>query len=117
MSLYPNAGPLFAAAEGERLRDEVLARVSDAAKNSPFIMAAHRAVATLASTRVEFTTDDVWALIGEGWADAEPRALGAVMRGAARAGLIERTDRVRESSRPSCHRRPVAVWRSAGGAP
>jgi hypothetical protein len=42
----------------------------------------------------------------------EPRALGALMREAARNGLIEATDRVRPSERPQCHMNPKRVWRS-----
>jgi len=38
--------------------------------------------------------------------------MGAVMRAAARRGLIVKTDRVVNSRRAECHARPVAVWRS-----
>lgn len=42
----------------------------------------------------------------------EPRALGALMREAARAGDIEATDAWALSERVACHRRPLRVWRS-----
>ncbi|MCK9250668.1 MAG: hypothetical protein M0P31_17025 [Solirubrobacteraceae bacterium] len=60
------------------------------------------------------TTDEVWSQLD--WAGAgpppEPRALGAVMRAAWKAGVIEPTEDYRPSNRPDCHRRPVRVWRS-----
>lgn len=65
------------------------------------------AVMHLAATRAEFTTDDVWALVQlSGEHTHEPRAMGAVMRQAARDGAIAKTDRVVNSARP------VTVWRS-----
>ena len=58
-----------------------------------------------------FTTDDVWAA-ADRWAvtTGEPRALGAVMRRAAKAGLTVATAEYRPSVRPECHARPVRVW-------
>lgn len=72
-------------------------------------VAAMTAVRQLARERQEFTTDDVWERIPR---VREPRALGAVMQKAARAGTIEKTDRVAESARPEAHANPKAVWRS-----
>jgi hypothetical protein len=82
----------------------------EANANPDFITEATAVVEHLAATRVEFTTDDVWQRLSVG--THEPRALGAVMRKAAKAGLIRRTNRVQVSVRPSCHQRPVAVWES-----
>ena len=61
-----------------------------------------------------FTTDRVqWELNRQGIEPPrEPRAYGALMRESARAGLIEKTDRVVPSVYPRNHRRPKAVWRS-----
>jgi hypothetical protein len=75
---------------------------------------AQRAISYLARSRPEFTTDDVWEFLHRHGVNAphEPRALGALMRNAARAGLIKPTDRVRPSDRPECHRNPKRVWRS-----
>jgi hypothetical protein len=77
-----------------------------------WMAAAHTAVALLAMNCDEFTTDEMWAALREVDATHEPRAMGAVMRAAARHGLIVKTDRVRNSVRPECHARPVAIWRS-----
>lgn len=41
----------------------------------------------------------------------EPRVMGAVMREAVKAGLIEKTDRFEPSPNPRQHLRPVQVWR------
>ena len=68
--------------------------------------AATAVLARLAATGKPFTTDDVWAALPH---PPEPRALGALMRKASIAGQIRRVG-WRESVRPECHRRPVAVW-------
>lgn len=60
-----------------------------------------------------FSTDDCWQKL-----DAldiqthEPRALGAVLRAAAKAGYIEQTGEYIKTSRPQAHSRPIPVWRS-----
>lgn len=74
-----------------------------------WLVAAQAVVRHLAETRREFTTDDVWRSLAS---TREPRALGAVMRWAAAAGLVENTHQTVPSTRPECHARPVAVWRS-----
>lgn len=74
---------------------------------------ARDAIAFLATTRHEFTTDDVWAELDRHSATThEPRALGALMRKAARQRLIAPTDRYVTSTRAACHSRPVKVWRT-----
>jgi hypothetical protein len=40
--------------------------------------------------------------------------MGAAVRQAALSGLLRKTDRVRPSVRPECHRRPVAIWEVVG---
>lgn len=72
--------------------------------------AAFSAIERCARTMPDFTTDALW--LGGLEQPEEPRALGSIMRRAAAAGLIEKTDRVRKSDRPVCHRNPKAVWRS-----
>lgn len=60
----------------------------------------------------EFTVDDVWRELNEATATThDARALGAVMRSAAKAGLVE-IGGWRESTRPEAHSRPVRAWRS-----
>lgn len=71
-----------------------------------------RALQAVRSARVStagFTTDDVWAILG----DDEPRenrAMGAVMREAHRSGLARPTVQYRPSADPRCHGRPKRVW-------
>lgn len=105
----PTPSPVPAAkATGEELRDRALKRV---AANAPpeWVESARRALSRIvAAGPWQFTTDQVWAQCET--KPPEPRALGAVMRDAAKAGLIRKTDRVVPSNRPECHRRPVAVW-------
>jgi hypothetical protein len=57
----------------------------------------------------EFICDDIWE-VGQLPSAREDRALGAVMRRAAREGLCVRTDRTRPSVRS--HLSPKPVWRS-----
>lgn len=78
-----------------------------------WLTAANATVRRLAFTHDEFTTDDVWAVLDRLPVDThERRALAAVMRRAARRGLIATTDRYTPSQRTACHGRPVRVWRS-----
>jgi hypothetical protein len=97
----------------EAARDEAINRV-EANADHVWLTGATEAVRMLARTRDEFTTDDVWnRLDNAGYQPPhEPRAMGAVMRQAARDGLVVKTDRVRNSVRVECHARPVAVWAS-----
>lgn len=72
----------------------------------------------LATTRAEFISDDLWALVEEtepklaAGPDVKPKALGAVFLRAAREGLIQRTDRTQTSHYATRHLSPVPVWRS-----
>lgn len=79
--------------------------------------AAIREVETLARSRDEFTTDDVWEVLN--MPPREGRQIGALMAACRARGFIEKTDATRPSDRPNCNRRPVRVWRSLirdGGA-
>lgn len=71
---------------------------------------ADAAIRWLAGECEEFTADDVWDRISGPPNSA--RALGARMQQARRDGLIEPTMRYVDSSRASCHYRPIRVWRS-----
>jgi hypothetical protein len=73
---------------------------------------AAEAVVAVAAQFAEFTTDEVWAALGEAAGAGDPRAMGAVMEAAAARGAITKTTRHRPSTRPECHRRPVRIWRS-----
>ena len=85
--------------------EDALARVEAGAPQT-WRTAAEAVLAGLAATGKPFTTDEVWAMLPQ---PPEPRAIGALMRHAARAGKIRRIG-WRESLRPECHRRPVAMW-------
>lgn len=98
--------------EAQKLTDEAIDLVQ-AYANDNWIREVRRVVLSLARSQEEFTTDEVWAQVDLLDASThEPRAMGAVMRSASRARWITPTDRVRQSVRPECHRRPVRVWRS-----
>lgn len=99
----------FDAAASAVARDEAISRV--ASGSSEWQQDALLAVHELCRRQPELTTDDLWRVL-ERPDDLEPRAAGAVMRRAVRAGLIERTDRTRKSARVACHRRDLRVWRS-----
>ena len=75
-----------------------------------------------ADTLPDFTSDDVWKSLVASGQDAieterNPKALGAVMLRAARAGLIVKTGTVRNSDRPQLHASPRQVWRKAPTLP
>lgn len=65
------------------------------------------AVRRTCEQRREFHVDDVW-VVGELPSTREDRALGPVMRHAARLGYCRRSDRVRPSVRS--HGSPKPVW-------
>jgi len=69
----------------------------------------------IATNTFDFTTDDIWQQLSETSLPTphEPRALGAVMIAAHRAGIITATDKYRQSTRPECHARPIRVWQAA----
>jgi len=105
-----------AGVEAVRRRDEAIARV-DRNADDEWKRRALSVIEWLAHQTDEFTTDEVWdglaGLAGfPGGATHEPRALGAMMKRAAKHGLIEATDRYRNSVRPECHARPVRIWAS-----
>lgn len=98
--------------DAEAARDEAMAR-SEAHAAASWKQAAAEAVVGCARNLPAFTTDDVHRLLDEtGAVTHDTRALGPVMRNAARAGLIETTDQYVRSSRVDCHARPIRVWRS-----
>lgn len=93
----------------EALTQEAIARVGEAADEA-WMAQARRTLSEIAARLPLFTTDDLWAAGLP--SPREPRALGAVMREVARAGICAATDQYRRSTRPECHTRPVRVWRS-----
>lgn len=93
----------------EAATNEAVRRVA-ANADPAWMTEARSTIRAMAFQRRYFTTDDLWSA---GLRQPhEPRALGAVMREAARAGICEPTDRYQRSNRPACHTRPLRVWRS-----
>ncbi len=92
---------------GRKFRDTAITRV---AKGTPleWMTAMTSAVITVARETSEFTTDEVWKKLGS--QPREPRSLGAVMMSLSRGGTIKRTGTFKQSKRPECHCRPLAVW-------
>jgi len=66
----------------------------------------------LAKRNVEFTTDEVWAILNRAgeWDDIEPRSLGPVMLLARMDGIIRKVNKHRVSNNGLCHHRPKQVW-------
>lgn len=106
MSVQPDQPSLFDVARNER--DVAIERV-DAAADEQWREDALAAVWRTACMRDEFISDDVWA-VGILERTREDRALGPVMRRAARMGWCVKTDRVRPSVRSHLSGKPV--WRS-----
>jgi hypothetical protein len=78
-----------------------------------WLRAAKQELAALIQSRQPWTTDIVWfRLEALGVETPEPRALGGLIRSAARAGLIVQRGYT-PSTRPECHARPVSVWQAA----
>ena len=75
---------------------------------------ADRAVLRAARTLPQLTTDDVISLMNPNVSTHENRALGPVMRDAAKANWIEKSTKpnVNCATRKNNHSRPLQVWRS-----
>lgn len=93
---------------GRQLRDEAIERVENG-PSAEWVDRAYRVLMTLCLTAYEVTSDDLWFALGDD-RPPEPRAMGPVFRRALIAGVIERTDRMKPSTRPDCHCRPIAIW-------
>ena len=95
--------------ELEGILDDVAERA-----NREWRATAMRAIEFLAGRGVEFTADDVWALIEPtGVTTHEPNAMGAMFNQAQREGIITSDGMYRPSCRRKAHRRMVRVWRAA----
>jgi hypothetical protein len=92
-------------------QDEAIKRVDENAEPQ-WKEAARRIVCDLARTGVPFTTDAVWGELAYQSVEFphEPRAMGGIMMGLARAGVIRRLDDQRRSIMVDCHRRPKQLW-------
>lgn len=91
-------------------RDEAVERVGKHAGDLPMARALVAVEQAARRWPDGFTTDDVQALAGDvGF--HEPRAWGAAMRKAQKAGVCEPTNMQRQSRSARCHARPKRVWK------
>ena len=107
LTLQPRSGTEKALARGHDAADAAARAAED------WSARARGVVIEVAQNLGEFTTDDVWERMGDG--DRETvgkRALGGVMLGLARDGLIHTTNRFLRSRRLRNHGRTVRVWES-----
>lgn len=92
---------------GKKWKEKAIQRVYRS--TSPeWIAKMEGAVRSLIARQKEFTTDDVWVRLGA--QPREPRALGAIILAFYKSGAIRRTGSWKQSKRPECHCRPLAVW-------
>ena len=97
------------AVQGDLLLDVALQK-AEAHADATWLRAARQVVWDLIKADEPFTTDDCWAKLDAlGVVTHEPRALGAVIRAAAKAGYIQTTG-YRKTTRPEAHSRPIPVW-------
>lgn len=65
----------------------------------------------ICNSKPEFTTDEIWdKLAARGIHTGEPRALGAIIQGAHRSGMIKPTGNYAQSYRR--HKAPIILWQS-----
>lgn len=96
------------------LRDYALAKVK-ANANQKWFEVALDSVRQLAADNKYLTTDDVWCYLKKHWSHISTHqnsAMGAVMKAAAKQGLVTGTDKFLSSTRPSSHARPIRIWKS-----
>jgi hypothetical protein len=107
--------PLFGGEEKETPAGEASKAIRKAYRNAAgeWKRAARIAVKSIARETSEFTTREVRARLSQyGVSTHEDRALGAIMRSAAKQGVIEKTDRTVKSGERINHNRDLRVWRS-----
>lgn len=97
---------------GDDLKTEGMARALDAAANWREV--AREAVEWLAASGRDFTSEDLTAIVGLPHPDATEanrnNAVGAVISGAARRGLIRRVG-LSNANRAVSHAAALSVWR------
>lgn len=98
----------FDAAEARRRRDRALAVV--VVGKDDWIKAAKWALYEVALSTREFTTDAIWATGLPEPPSGSSRALGPVMLAAARAGVVQITDRTRPTTKKKSHAQPLRIW-------
>lgn len=104
---------VYSLALGREERDRALTRVE--LSSEEWRPVAYEAVTWVAKRKAEFTSDAVWFVLYNLWHTPpphDPRALGPVMKRAAKNGLIQDTGRKKHSTRPECHTREIPIYRS-----
>lgn len=92
------------------ITEEAINRAEANADNA-WTVEARKAVILCSQNNLHITTDDVWEVLEA--LDVQThdnRALGGVMRWAARQRIIYPTMSYIRSDRPECHSRPIKVW-------
>ena len=83
---------------------------AEAAADEGWLRCARSELKALIEAGEPFTTDHIWYRLERlGVTTHEPRALGALIRQAAKASLIQRQGYT-PTTRPEAHARPIPVW-------
>lgn len=93
--------------EGRDLKNEGIDEINSNPAMAPWRAVARQAIIRLALSGREFTSEDVTDIVGQ---PGHPNAVGAVLNGAARAGLIYRVG-FKGADRPNQHAALISVWR------
>lgn len=93
------------AAEGLQRKEHGMA-VVDAAEGGEWKARTTAAIEEFAASGDEFTALEIRDIVGD---PVHPNAFGARFNAAARAGIIRKVG-YRNSSRPTLHAHPIAVW-------
>lgn len=99
------------AAEGRTQRDMAVTRGFRNA-NSEWRIHARLTILRVAATQTEFTSDDIWGeLVKAGYETHDRRALGGILLGLTKQGMVHKTGQYVQTSRPEAHARPIPVYR------
>lgn len=102
--------------EGQLKMEKAIAQV-DRHANERWKEAALASVQAVCETKHLLTTDDIWWVLDRlrlqhSLGTHEPRAMGSIVRQAARKGWMVPTSEYIPSERPESHRRPIRIWAS-----
>lgn len=103
----------FDSTASRRARDAGMA-AADAGVSDEWKSAADSAIESVARLQYEFIVDEVWRVL-DAWELDRPRegrAMGPRMTAAQRRGIIEPTDRLRQTEQVKSHGQPRRIWRS-----
>ena len=103
--------PVREPSTASELANSAIARVA-ANADDDWKAAAMSAIQKTARELRLLTATDIWQNIPEGVSTHECRAMGALMRQAAKAGYIVATPDWKATGRAVSHNRPMRIWRS-----